>query len=68
MREEETTMTTAKNTSCHPGATAPGSGKRRAVARRERGCCFYKLFLLFPIEHVEKMRIGFVDGNNIDNR
>ena len=32
----------------------------RAVARRERRCCFYKLFQLFPEEHIGKLVVGWL--------
>ena len=52
--EKETTMTTDKNNSCYPGATAPGFKIAARFARRERRCCFYKLFRLFPKELIGK--------------
>ena len=48
-------MTTDKNNSCYPGATAPGFKIAARFARRERRCCFYKLFLLFPKELIGKI-------------
>ena len=42
-------MTTDKK-----GATAPGFKIAARFARRERRCCFYKLFRLFPKELIGK--------------
>ena len=66
--EKETTMTTDKNNSCYPGATAPGFKIAARFARRERRCCFYKLFRLFPKELIGKPAARAAHGNvNEDN-
>jgi hypothetical protein len=46
-------MTTDKNNSCHPGATALGF-KIAARLRGEKKMLFYKLFRLFPKELIYK--------------
>ena len=65
-------MTTDKNNSCHLGATAPGFKIAARFARRERRCCFYKLFRLFPKELIGKTEgrecviLSFVKGKKCE--